>query len=173
VIAGGVAGLTLVVLGLSGTIALELADRHRQQAASPTLNTIRAEAAAASLAMPSQTDIDARMNEILIRPVFNPGRRPISSAARNVTGPTRLTGIVITKSAKIAIFAASSDGHPFIVEEGSRISAYEVKNISDSGVTVVGPAGVLVVTPHFDVAHPPVPRQSPPGPPRPARTTKE
>jgi hypothetical protein len=171
VIAGGVAGLTLVVLGLSGTIALELADRHTQQAASPTLNTIRP--AVASLAMPSQTDIDARMNEILARPVLNPGRRPISSAAKNVTGLTRLTGIVITKSAKIAIFAASSDGHPIIAEEGSRISAYEVKNISDSGVTVVGPAGVLVMTPHFDVAHPPVPRQSPPGPPRPARTTKE
>jgi hypothetical protein len=171
VIAGGVAGLTLVVLGLSGTIALELADRHRQQAASPTLNTIRP--AVASLAMPSQTDIDARMNEILARPVFNPGRRPISSAAKNVTGLTRLTGIVITKSAKIAIFAASSDGHPIIAEEGSRISAYEVKNISDSGVTVVGPAGVLVMTPHFDVAHPPTPKQSPPGPPRPARTTKE
>ena len=172
-IVSGVARLTLVILGLSGTIALELADRHTQPAGSPVIDTLRPKAVAASLPMPSQTDIDARMNEILARPVFNPGRRPISSAAKNVTGLTRLTGIVITKSAKIAIFAASSDGHPIIAEEGSRISAYEVKNISDSGVTVVGPAGVLVMTPHFDVAHPPTPKQSPPGPPRPARTTKE
>jgi hypothetical protein len=33
-ITGGVAGLTLVILGLSGTIALELADRHTQPAGS-------------------------------------------------------------------------------------------------------------------------------------------
>jgi hypothetical protein len=172
-IVSGVARLTLVILGLSGTIALELADRHTQPAGSPVIDTLRPKAVAVSLPMPSQTDVDARMNEILARPMFSPERKPIGSAAKNVAGLTRLTGTVVTNSAKIAIFAASSDRHPFIAKEGTHINAYEVKNISGSGVTVVGPAGVLVITPHFDVAQLRIPKQSPPRPPRPARPTKE
>jgi hypothetical protein len=172
-IVGRVTGLTLVILGLSGTIALELVDRHTRPAGLPAMDTIQPKATAASLAMPSQTDIDTRMNEILVRPIFNPERRPIGSAAKNVAGLTRLTGIVVTNSARIAIFAASSGGHPFIAEEGARINGYEVNNISDSGVTVVGPAGVLVMTPHFDAAQLPIPKQSQPVPPRPAPVVKE
>jgi hypothetical protein len=173
VIAGGVAGLSLIILGLSGTITLEFVGRRTQPPGSSVMEAIRPPVAAASLVMPPQINIDSRMNEVLARPVFNSGRRPIGSAAKDVAGLTRLTGIVITKSTKIAIFAAFPGGHPFIAEEGSRINAYEVKNISDSGVTVVGPAGVLVMTPHFDAAQPSIPKRSPPGPLQPASKTKE
>lgn len=173
-IAGRVAGLTLVLLGLGGTIAFELADRHAQPPSPAIPGTARPRSVATEPAMRSKFDIDATMSEILARPIFNPDRRPIGSAVKSVAGLTRLTGIVVTDNRKLAIFAAPSpNGHPVIAEEGSHLNAYEVKAISASGVTVVGPTGVIVMRPNFDTATPTVAKSTPHASAKAARVSKD
>jgi hypothetical protein len=107
--------------------------------------------------------------EILARPLFSPTRRPVETAA--VSGLPRLTGIVVTGSERIAIFAAPANEHPIVAQAGAHVGAYEVKTIADTGVTVVGPGGTTLIRPIFDVARPassvpppaltPVPRAQP------------
>lgn len=164
-IPGRVAGLSAVILLLSGTIAYELTSRdvppaslsappgHR--ASPPEMNT------PATL---RHSGIDARLREVLARPLFNPDRKPVGTGTRNVIGLPRLTGIIVTGSRKVAIFAAPAGGKPVVVEEGAHINDYELKEISDTTVTVAGPAGTTVMTPLFDAAPSPV-RQRPPPPP--------
>jgi hypothetical protein len=91
---------------------------------------------------------------------------------KSVAGLSRLTGIVVTGSRKIAIFAAPAGGHPIVAEEGSHLNAYEVRAISGTGVTVVGPAGTTVMTPIFDPAPPPVTKRPLPPLAEPSRTQK-
>jgi hypothetical protein len=79
----------------------------------------------------------------------------------------RLSGIVVSGSHKLAIFAGS--GKPIVAEEGVRLGAYDVTAISDAGVTVVGPEGTTVLRPLFDPAPPPPARPPPmqrPEPPK-------
>ena len=107
------------------------------------------------------------LEQILARPLFSPGRRPVEVAAAGVAGLPRLTGVVVTGSQRIAIFAPASNGHPIIAESGAHIGEYEVKGITDAGVTVAGPHGTTLLRPAFDAAH--VPPAAPmPVPLRPA-----
>jgi hypothetical protein len=112
------------------------------------------------------------VREILARPLFSPTRRPAETAA--VSGLPRLTGIVVTGSERIAIFAAPANERPIIAQAGAHVGAYEVRTISDTGVTVVGPEGTILIKPIFDVARPvisPPPRPAPQAraqPPRPS-----
>jgi hypothetical protein len=73
----------------------------------------------------------------------------------------RLAGIMVTGSRRTAIFAAPPGGRPVVADEGARIGVYDVKAISESGVTVVGPEGTTVLRPMFDAA-PPVTGKTPP-----------
>nr|WP_294529035.1 hypothetical protein [uncultured Rhodopila sp.] len=112
---------------------------------------------------------DVRLAAILARPLFSPDRRPAASAARSVSGLPRLTGIVVTGSRKLAIFAGP--GKAMVAEEGVRLGAYEVTAISDAGVTVAGPEGTTVLRPIFDPASPPAAKAAAfqrPEPPKPA-----
>jgi hypothetical protein len=97
---------------------------------------------------------DVRVRAILARPLFSPDRRPAAAAARSIAGLPRLTGIVVTGTRKVAIFAAP--GKAVVAEEGLRLGAYEVTAISDAGVTVAGPEGTTMLRPIFDPAPPPV-----------------
>jgi len=172
-IAGGTAVMSLLILGLGGTIAVELANWNTQPAESIAAPAHRPHAGTVPHAAPPRSDIDARLSEILARPVFSPDRRPIGAAARSVAGLSRLTGIVVTDGRRVAIFAAPAGGRPVVAEEGTHLNAYEVKTISDSSVTVVGPEGTTVMMPIFDSAPPP-PSKRPlpalPEAPRPQKT---
>ena len=170
---GGMAGLGAVILLLSGTIAYELLGRD----APPTVLPARtghpaAVAGTDATAAVARSDIDARVGEILARPVFNPDRRPVGTGTRSVAGLTRLTGIIVTGSHKVAIFAAEAGGKPVVAEEGSRINAYELKAISNTGVTVVGPTGTIVMAPLFDPTPPPAPKRPLPAPAQPQAPRK-
>ena len=180
---GGMTGLSAVVLLLSGTIAYEVFGRDAApmgQSAGPgrpavaiapntrATNT-RAAGPQSDPAAGPQSDIDARVGEVLARPVFSPDRRPVATGTRSAAGLTRLTGIVITGSRKVAIFAAQAGGRPVVAEEGSHISAYELKAISDTGVTVVGPTGTMVMAPLFDPTPPPAPKRPLPAPAQPPK----
>jgi hypothetical protein len=158
--AGGIAGMSLLVVGLSGAILYEVADRQTQPAgvvAEPSRlpNAGRGESTA-----PRQSDVDGKLNDILARPVFSPGRRPTDVGSHSVAGLARLTGIVVTGSRKMAIFAGPAGGKPIVVEEGAHINAYELRAITESNVTVLGPEGTTVITPNFDPTPQPVPKRS-------------
>ncbi len=91
------------------------------------------------------------LREVLGRPVFNPDRRPAaSSGVSRATGLSRLTGVVISDTQKIAIFATAPDGRKVSAQEGEHVGAYEITRITVAGVTVSGPEGVAIVTPAFD-----------------------
>jgi hypothetical protein len=149
-----VPGLGLIALALSGTIALELVDR-------PVPPVVFAVPVAVphggphEADWPTQKDIERGLSMILARPVFSPDRKPIAVGAKGVAGLPRLTGIVVSGSGKIAIFAAPSGGRPVIAEEGAHIDSYEVRAIRDTGVTITGPNGTKMLTPIFDTAQPP------------------
>ncbi len=91
------------------------------------------------------------LNAIMARPLFSPTRRPVETT---VSGLPRLTGIVVTGSERVAIFAAPANEHPIVAHSGTRVGAYEVQTIADDGVTVVGPGGTVLIRPIFDVARP-------------------
>jgi hypothetical protein len=171
-IAGGIAGLSAIILVLSGTIAYELVSPDIRPAGLSTGAGHLPNVATGSRAAQSQNDIDGSFGEILARPVFSPDRRPIGPGAHSIAGLSRLTGIVVNGSSKVAIFAAPAGGKPIVAEEGSHINAYEVKAINDSGVTVIGPGGTIVMTPNFDVAPPQVTKRPLPTLPELARTQK-
>jgi hypothetical protein len=162
----GMAGLGLIILGLSGTIAFEVAGGSDQATHLSPGSALVTRVAAPGLATRSPNETDRQVNEILARPIFSSDRKPIGSAARGITGLSRLTGIVVTGTSKIAIFAGPSGGKPVVVEEGSRVNAFEVTSISGAGVTVVGPGGATMMTPVFDRSPPPVPQPARPQPPR-------
>jgi hypothetical protein len=91
-------------------------------------------------------------DQIVSRPLFSPERRLAKQTTRSVSGLSRLTGIIMTGTSRVAIFAAESGGNPIIVEEGARVGGYDVRQITDTSVTVSGPDGMTVIRPNFDAA---------------------
>jgi hypothetical protein len=171
---GGMAGLSAVILLLGGTIVDELTGRHALPAGLSTSHSHLPDATGRNTReAASQGDIDARIGEVLARPVFNLDRRPVGIGTHTVAGLTRLTGIIVTGSRKVAIFAGQAGGRPVVAEEGARLNAYELKEISDTGVTVVGPTGTVVMTPLFDPARPAVQKRPLPVTATPTQTPKK
>jgi hypothetical protein len=162
----GKLGLGVALLALGGIVALEIMGR---QSTPDRLSSPTAPISARQWPNPieSANQIDGILRDILARPVFSPGRRPLASNARVTNGLPRLTGIVVTGSQRTAIFAAPAAGRPITAEEGGHVGAYEVVEITRAGVTVSGPDGTKVITPIFDPAAPP-----PAKPTLPARTEK-
>ena len=89
--------------------------------------------------------------EILARPLFSPGRRPMAAAAGPASGTAlpRMTGVVVTPEGSRAIFAGPG-GKPVVVEVGGQIGPYAVRSINAGQVTLSGPDGTRVVSPMFD-----------------------
>lgn len=81
------------------------------------------------------------------RPLFTPSRRPpaiVRLAKGRQNGLPRLSGIMITPTTRLAIFAPAT-GKPIVTNEGSRIGAFTVRAITADEVTVIGPHGVDVL----------------------------
>ncbi|WP_428489272.1 hypothetical protein [Rhodopila sp.] len=150
-------GLCVAALGLCLLIAAEIVTGAGTAAPEPTGRT-------GALAQIGPTDTALApdrhgtwLEQILARPLFSQDRRPVEVAAAGVAGLPRLTGVVVTESQRVAIFAPASKGHPIIAQSGAHIGEYEVKGITDAGVTVAGPRGTTLLRPAFDPAHvPPV-----------------
>jgi hypothetical protein len=158
-------GLMALGLVLSGTIAFEIAGPHSQPSFQPA-----AIVAPVRDVQPGPAQAPDQhgpwLNDILARPLFSPDRRPAGTG--DVRGLPRLTGIIVSDSRRIAIFASGSDDHPIVREAGTRIGVYEIRAIDDTGVTVSGPAGTTIIRPLFDSGAPPVKRAPPPAAPPPA-----
>lgn len=87
---------------------------------------------------------------ILRRPLFRADRRPAPTAVSDAPPPTllpRLTGIVVTSSARRAIFAGGTDGTPTAAAEGERLGPVRVARIGAQEVVMVGPDGAHVLRP--------------------------
>ena len=110
------------------------------------------------------------LDQILARPLFSPDRRPVEVGG--VSGLPRLTGIVVAGSQRVAIFAGPANQHPIVAEAGTRVGAFEVQTIGDSGVTVVGPEGTSLLRPIFDPVKPSALPMAPPSQPNRAQTTR-
>ena len=147
-------GLLLLLFGLAAGIAYEALDWRAEphaQLVAPAKSDV---APAVQTAAVAPNRVTAWRNEILSRPLFSQNRRPVERAAQTASGLSRLTGIIFTGTRWVAIFAGPSGGHPIVAEEGSRIGAYDVRTISDTGVTVAGPEGTTVVKPAFGAPPP-------------------
>ncbi len=155
----GWAGWALIAVALCGVIGLEIAgpDDGADAALVRPVPIMPAGGPGAAAVPVDRRDV--RLSAILARPLFSPDRRPAASAARSVSGLPRLSGIVVTGSRKVAIFAAP--GKAIVAEEGLHLGAYDVTAISDAGVTVVGPEGTTVLRPLFDPAPPPAAAKAP------------
>jgi len=158
-------------LTLSGTIAYEIANAYgitglnSQPAFQPAGIVVPVRDAPPDPAQPADQH-GAWLSDILARPLFNPDRKPLGSA--DVRGLPRLTGIIVSGTRRIAIFASASGDRAIVGEPGTRIGVYEVKAIEDTEVTVTGPGGTSVVRPLFDTTTP-VARRPPPPRPEPPR----
>ena len=149
----GWTGWAAAAVALCGVIGLEIAGRDDEPDAALVRPAPMVAAGGQSAPAVPQGQRDTRLAAILARPLFSPDRRPAASGARSISGLPRLSGIVITGSRKVAIFAAAS-GKAIVAEEGLQLGAYDVTAISDSGVTVAGPEGTMVLRPLFDPAPP-------------------
>jgi hypothetical protein len=163
------AGLTLFGLILCGTIALEIAQPVSQPALHPAGIVAPVRDVQPGPALPSDQH-GIWLNDILARPLFSPDRKPVGSG--DVRGLPRLTGIIVSGSRRIAIFASASGDHSIVGEVGTRIGVYEVKAVEDTGVTVTGPGGTSIIRPLFDTAPPAVKRAPTPRPEPPKVQTK-
>ncbi len=98
-----------------------------------------------------QPEVSALRRIILSRPLFEPTRRPPAIQAQDPTAPMeipRLSGIMVTPTEKIAVFAPAI-GAPIIVNQNGRFGPFTVLAISGDSVTIKGPAGVIVLSANF------------------------
>jgi hypothetical protein len=161
------AGLVALGFLLCGTIAYEIAAPGPPPSSQPARIAGSVREAPAGVDQPPGR-YDAWLSGILARPLFNPDRKPIGSG--NVRGLPRLTGIVVSGSRRVAIFAAPPGERPIVREAGTQIGVYDVKEVEETGVTVSGPGGTTVIRPLFDPSPPlPVVKPAPSLRPEPAR----
>lgn len=96
---------------------------------------------------------------LLDRPLFSATRRPAPPSAPPAPAPAalapRLTGIVVDRGDRHAIFAAGD--RPVVATEGGRVGPFTVRRIEARQVTITGPAGTQILRTSFD-SHPPAPR---------------
>jgi hypothetical protein len=154
-------GLSLLFIGLCAAIGFEVAGPQQTPDQQPPARAAPpAQSGPASLTEPPNQR-EAWFRTVVSRPLFSPDRRPASVETHEVVhGLPRLTAIIMTDSRRSAIFASPLGGHATVVEVGSHIGDYEVRDIADAGVTVVGPEGTTLVRPVFDAA-PAVPGRPP------------
>ncbi len=137
------------ILFLSAVLAIELwpAARPPVVASQPSARPARAVIPPGAK---GSTGPNART--VLARPLFSVHRRPAVDPRQPslVAGAAlpRLSGIVITATARRAIFAG--DGRPRSGSVGDRIDGYTIVAIGPQAVTVAGPAGTHVLSLSFD-----------------------
>ena len=164
--------LSLLLCALCAGIYVEIATPRQWRPEAPVRRApMLARTDLASVAEPTGQH-DAWFKETVSRPLFSPDRRPIGPEARTIRGLPRLTGIIVDGTRRVALFAAPQGGRPTVAEAGSHIGAYEVRDVADAGVVVMGPEGTTLIRPLFDPAPAPAPRALTPPRPEPARAAK-
>jgi hypothetical protein len=89
---------------------------------------------------------------ILEKPLFSVTRRPFVNEVRVVPPQVpRLSGIIISPSARLAIFAPEA-GRQVIRREGEHVDNFAIKQIFPTKVVLVGAQGNVVLEPQFSAA---------------------
>ena len=94
-----------------------------------------------------------RLDAILVRPLFIPGRTPAHPErvqSPPPATPPRLAGLIITGGDRRAIFAAPDGERPVVVGMGDRLGPFTVTAIDASTVELAGPDGVRTLRPGSD-----------------------
>ena len=144
--------LSAACTALSVVIALEVFDARRPGASDGLAAAAMPVPGVGEQPGPSSGRRDGWLKDILARPLFSPGRRPVDGGIR---GLPRLTGIVVAGSQRIAIFAGPSGSHPIVAPAGTQVGAFRVLTVADTGVIIAGPNGTTLIRPAFDAAVPP------------------
>jgi len=110
-------------------------------------------ASALALARAPSADLDALIDEILARPLFNASRTPRERDANDEPEKkvrpqlqARLTGIMIGPEAREALFEHAGD-KPVALREGSEIDGWKVAAIRSAEVVLTSEFGEEVVKP--------------------------
>ncbi len=94
-----------------------------------------------------QERLAAMASSILRRPLFRADRRPAPAAVPDAPPLPRLSGIVVTASARWAIFDGGRDGKPVVAAEGESFGPVRVARIGAQEVVMIGPDGARVLRP--------------------------
>ncbi|WP_284948111.1 hypothetical protein [Acidisoma cladoniae] len=147
--------LVLPVLGviaavLAVTIVMEVKGSHRPVEVPPIAASIGIPKGARVADFDETEDWPKWVGTSLARPLFEPDRRPPAVAVGAVSHQMpRLAGIIVTPTARSAIFVDGASGRPIIVMQGSRLSDFVVRSIDAETVTIVTADGVRVLHPRF------------------------
>jgi hypothetical protein len=91
---------------------------------------------------------------ILDKPLFSVTRRPFVNEVRFVPPQApRLSGIIISPHARLAIFAPEA-GQQVIRQEGEHMDSFAIRQILPAKVVLVGAQGNVVLEPQFAAATP-------------------
>ncbi len=142
-------GLCLAGGLLAGTIALELA------AGGPAAPTFRAAAPVpGGPAVPAPDAAPGQVAALLARPPFSPDRKPDPVQGGADPRLPHLTGILLTREDREAIFAGRDGGIGTVVRPGDQLGPYRVEAISAEDVTLVGADGRHALRPTFSAGPP-------------------
>lgn len=143
------AGLGVISVALLAVIGLEAT-----QATAPAA-IAAAPVQANRLPAVAVDDAASLLPVILARPLFATDRRPKAGPAP-IGAPSddmpRLSGIMIDRTERHAIFQPSGDGKSVSVVEGDQIAGWQVQHIAIDGVTLTGPKGTQLLTPKADAS---------------------
>ncbi len=144
-LAGAAASVLLVVLGLEWLPGSE-----------PTVIVPPPSLPAHGAASESDTvakDTESWARTIVARPLFTANRRPAKNAGgKNAvasTGLPRLSGIMISRAGKRAIFSPEG-GKAETLAEGASLDDYTIRKISADRVVLSGAKGDMVLRPAYD-----------------------
>ncbi|GAA4477709.1 general secretion pathway protein GspN [Gluconacetobacter asukensis] len=98
---------------------------------------------------PDTAQIDSWQQTILARPLFSPIRRPAEMQAMGDTTP-RLTGIVVSRGRRRAIFMIPGQARGRIADVGETVGPWQIIAIENGAIRVRGAAGEQAMRPDRD-----------------------
>ena len=142
-----------LLVGLAATLAVLLALEWAlpgRAAPEGVVPLARLRPAAQAAALPARQAV-VWAGAVLARPVFSISRRPprvtVKGPAEVAAGQARLSGIMITRSGRRAIFAPEGGGHALVLPEGASVNQSTIRSILPDRVVLAGGA---VLRPSYD-----------------------
>jgi hypothetical protein len=134
----------MIATVLAATIAVESRDRHLES----EIEIVGQQDKSTPTDVQSARDQPDRLREwtqiILARPLFDSTRRPPGESAQRTDLP-RLTGILVTKLKRTAIFALADNDKPLALDEGASLGSFTIRSILVTEVIVQGKEGDLTL----------------------------
>jgi hypothetical protein len=139
--------LSTLALALAGLITWEV--QPTTQSAPPNSAFPARPGASVQTHPPNPDQTQTWVETTLARPLFSPGRRP------SLVAP-RLVGMLVSPSARLAIFIVAEGARPNLAAEGSMVGPYKVKSIETGRVTVIDRDGTYSLRPDYATTSKPV-----------------